>query len=239
MGNCWLTPDTAPGSIAARCLLIPDAPDWLAIVSGALLPLIYAYNFEQFGTETPQGTADVFAVMFDNFCFSVGVCRVIGEIVTVAGTANPNPGNWLPCDGASLLRTDYPELFTALGTTYGAADGTHFNVPDMRGRVPVGTGTGSGLSPRALGDSYGEETHTLITAELAAHGHTDTGHAHTEVTAIPAVGAAIVGVPIPSAVPGVGATGVSSAAITSTGGDSAHNNLQPSLALNCYIVALS
>lgn len=235
----WLTPDTAPGSIAARCLLIPDNPEWLAIVAGALLPLIYPNNFEQFGTATPEETAAVFSDMFDNFSFNIGVCRVIGEVICVAAASNPNPGNWLPCDGANLLRADYPDLFATIGTAFGSADGTHFNIPDLQGRVSVGTGTGSGLSARALGDSFGEETHTLTTAESASHSHTDTGHIHAEGIAAPSVGAALLGVPIPSAVPAVGATGSSSANLTSTGGDGGHNNMQPSLALNYYIVALS
>jgi len=234
----WLTPDTAPGPIAARCLLIPDSPDWLAIVSGALLPLIYAYNFEQFGTATPDETAAVFAVMFDNFSFNIGVCRVIGEIVCIAGTANPNPGNWLACDGSSLIRADYPALFTAIGTTYGSVDGTHFTLPDLQGRAIVGTGAGGGLTTRVLGDSFGEETHTLTTGESANHTHTGVGHLHAEGIAAPAVGAAIVGVPVPSAVPAVGATGSGSASLTTSGGDGAHNNIQPSLALNYCIVAL-
>lgn len=239
MGSRWLTPDTAPGPIASRCLLIPDDPDWLAIVSGALLPLIYPDSFEQYGTATPDETAAVFAVMFDNFSFNIGVCRVIGEIICVAANSNPNPGNWLTCDGASLLRTDYPDLFASIGTAFGAVDSTHFNIPDLQGRTAIGTGTGGGLSTRVLGDSLGEEVHVLTTAESASHSHTDTGHTHTEGIAIPAVGAAIVGVPIPSAVPSVGVTGVGFAGIANTGGDGSHNNMQPSLALNYYIVALS
>lgn len=163
---------------------------------------------------------------------------MIGEIVTIAGISNPNPGNWLTCDGASLLRTDYPDLFATVGTTFGAVDGTHFSLPDLRGRVPLGTGTGAGLSTYALGDSGGEENHVLITAETPAHSHTDTGHSHTEGIASPAVGAAIVGVPIPSAIPAVGVTGAGSAALSATGGDGAHNNRQPFIALNYFIVAL-
>jgi len=56
---------------------------------------------------------------------------------------------------------------------------------------------------------------------------------------VPAVGAALVGVPIPSSVPGVGVTGVGNAALSSAGSDGAHNNMQPSLALNYFIVALN
>lgn len=222
----------------SRCLFFPDEVDWLALVSGALLALSDPDAFEPYGTATPEETATAFQVMFDAFSFNQGVCRVIGEIVTIAGISNPNPGNWLTCDGASLLRTDYPDLFATVGTTFGAVDGTHFSLPDLRGRVPLGTGTGAGLSTYALGDSGGEENHVLITAETPAHSHTDTGHSHTEGIASPAVGAAIVGVPIPSAIPAVGVTGAGSAALSATGGDGAHNNRQPFIALNYFIVAL-
>lgn len=238
MGNRWLTPDTAPGPVMSRCLFFPDAVDWLSLVAGALLALSSADAFEKYGTATPEETATVFQAMFDGFSFNEGVCRVIGEIVIIAGTSNPNPGNWLPCDGASLLRAIYPDLFAAIGTTYGAVDGTHFSLPDLQGRTPIGTGAGSGLTPRALGDSLGEETHALTTAESASHTHSDLGHTHVEGIAAPSVGAAIVGVPIPSAVPAVGATGAGFASLASTGGDGPHNNMQPSLALNYLIVAL-
>lgn len=53
------------------------------------------------------------------------------------------PSGWLECNGASLLRTDYPALFTAIGTTWGSVDGTHFTLPDMRGRVAICDGTGT------------------------------------------------------------------------------------------------
>jgi len=195
------------------------------------------YNFEAFGTSSPVDTAAFFRDMLDNAIFGVGTCRVIGEIVCFAGTTAPT-SDWLPCDGASYLRTDFPALFGAIGVTYGAVDGTHFNVPDLAGRVPVGTGSGSGLTPRTLGDSFGEETHTLITSEQASHAHTDSGHTHVEGIAAPAIGAAIVGVPVPSAVPAVGVTGAGFASLSSSGGDGAHNNIQPSLALNYFIVAL-
>ena len=59
--------------------------------------------------------------------------------MTAAASA---PTGWLLCDGASYLRTTYPDLFAAIGTAYGTADGTHFNVPDMRGMFPRGV-TGS------------------------------------------------------------------------------------------------
>lgn len=64
-----------------------------------------------------------------------------GAVVPYAGAAAPT--GFLLCDGSSLLRATYADLFTAIGTTYGSADGTHFTLPDLRSRVPVGAGTGT------------------------------------------------------------------------------------------------
>jgi len=236
--DAWLTPDTPGAGFICRRLLIPNSVDFLAIVKGALLPLIYANNFEEFGSLTSGQTAAYFQDMFADFSrASDRTCRLIGEIVPFAGSAVPDP-NWLFCDGSSVLRSDYPDLFTVIGTNFGAVDGTHFNLPDLRGRAPIGTGSGSGLSTRALGDSLGEESHQLTVAELAAHSHTDSGHTHVEGTAAASVGAAITGVPVPSAIPAVGVTGTGNAAISTDGGDQAHNNMQPSLAINWCIVSL-
>lgn len=95
---------------------------------------------------------------------------------------NTTPSGWLACDGSSVLRTDYPNLFTAIGTTWGSVDGTHFNVPDLRGRSAIGDGTGSGLTARTVGQKGGEETHQLILAEIPSHAHTGGAHTHTSGT---------------------------------------------------------
>jgi len=209
-----------------------------AIVTGALNELTFDYNFEEYGTETVADTVAAFRDMFDHFCFNDETgCRLIGEIVTFAGPTNPSP-NFLPCDGSSLLRADYPDLFTVIGVNYGSVDGSHFNVPDLRGRVPLGVGTGGGLSTYTLGQAGGEESHQLTIGELASHTHTDSGHTHSDGTAIPAVGAAITGVPVPSAVPSVGVTGIGNASISASGSGTPHNTIQPYLALNYFIVAL-
>jgi microcystin-dependent protein len=80
------------------------------------------------------------------------------------------PDGYLLCDGSSYQNNVYPSLFSAIGYTHGGA-GVNFNVPDLRGRTVVGVGQGSGLSNRALGGKVGEETHILVSAELAAHTH--------------------------------------------------------------------
>lgn len=219
----WLTPDLPVTPTRCRRLLFPDGIDWLSIVSGAILPLTRAYNFEDFGTATAQQTADIFLDTFNDFTFQEeGGCRVIGEIITYAGSASPN-SDWLICDGASLLRTDFPALFGVLGTTYGAADASHFNLPDLRGRVIVDMGSGPGLTPRALGDVFGEENHQLTVAELASHVHS-TGNS------------LLIGTQVPPPLDGLGPNPFP-ASTGSTGGDAPHNNVQPSLALLVLIVA--
>lgn len=232
----YLTPDNAAGPVVCWTLTIPNSPDWTAIVTGALLVLTRPSSFEAYGTASPTTVAAFFRDMLDNAIFHLGVCRVIGEIVCYAGTTSPD-SNWLPCDGASLLRASYPDLFAVIGTTYGAVDSTHFNLPELRGRVVVDSGTGPGLTARNIGDNGGEEIHTLITAEIPSHTHTDTGHTHAEGTAAVAVAQTPV-IPVPSAVPAIGITASGSANLTNTGGDGSHENMQPWLCLNYFIVAL-
>lgn len=71
-----------------------------------------------------------------------------GSIIAFGGITPPT--GYLMCDGTSYLRGTYPALFAVLGTNYGSADGTHFNVPDMRGRVPVGTDNAGGTSSNRI-----------------------------------------------------------------------------------------
>lgn len=82
------------------------------------------------------------------------------------------PTGWLLCDGSAVSRATYSDLFAVISTTFGVGDGsTTFNVPDFRGRVGVGTGTGSGLTARTLAATGGEESHTQSTAEMPSHNH--------------------------------------------------------------------
>src|SRR5215831_948588 len=79
---------------------------------------------------------------------------------------------WLLCDGAAYPRAEYAALFAAIGTAWGAGDGSStFNVPDLRGRAPLGAGTGTGLTARTVGQKAGEENHTLLGGEMPSHAH--------------------------------------------------------------------
>ena len=82
----------------------------------------------------------------------------VGTVVAYAGTTGSIPSGWALADGAALSRTTYSDLFTAMGTAYGAGDGsTTFNLPDLRGRLPLGkasSGTGSTLGARAAASAW-------------------------------------------------------------------------------------
>jgi len=94
---------------------------------------------------------------------------------------------WLVCNGRSLLRTEYPELFAVIGTDFGSSSGTTFRLPDYTSRVigmygeTEGTST---LTVRDRGDVVGNETIQLTVPQLPAHSHTGTtdsdgSHSHS------------------------------------------------------------
>jgi microcystin-dependent protein len=100
-----------------------------------------------------------------------------GVISQFAGSTAPT--GYLLCDGSPISRTTYADLFGVIGTTYGVGDGSStFNLPNLQGNVPVGR-KASDTQFDILGETGGEKSHALIIAELASHGHTFTGTAHT------------------------------------------------------------
>jgi microcystin-dependent protein len=169
----------------------------------------------------------------------------------VTGTA---PTGWLLCQGQAVSRSTYGSLFTVLSTTYGAGDGsTTFNLPDLRGRVPMGAGTGrnvadnANLTARTLGAKVSDDESVTLTAAqsgVPAHSHsiTDKAHAHTqsgrEVASTAGGAPALID---PSFGVGGTTTGSSFTGITSTNNNSAadaasaHNNVQPSTVINFII----
>jgi microcystin-dependent protein len=84
------------------------------------------------------------------------------------------PLGWAFCDGSLLPINQYDALFALLGTTYGGDGQTTFGLPDLRGRVAVGQGTGPGLSPVTVGQMAGEAAVTLNTNQIPAHQHPTT-----------------------------------------------------------------
>lgn len=99
--------------------------------------------------------------------------------ITMFG-ASTAPTGWLLCDGTAVSRVTYAALFTAISTTYGAGNGTTtFNVPNLKGRVPVGRDSAD-ASFDVLGETGGAKTHTLTTSEMPSHTHTQDAHTHTQ-----------------------------------------------------------
>jgi microcystin-dependent protein len=94
---------------------------------------------------------------------------MIGEIRMFAG--NFAPRTWAFCQGQLLAIASNAALFSILGTTYGGDGRTTFGLPDLRGRVPIGTGNGPGLSDRRLGANSGQEQTVLNVNQLPAHTH--------------------------------------------------------------------
>src|SRR5271170_2051308 len=93
----------------------------------------------------------------------------LGQLMLVP--YNFAPRGWALCQGQTLAIAENAALFSLLGTTYGG-DGVHtFQLPDLRGRVPVSSGEGPGLLPYVLGETLGVESVTLLTNQIPAHSH--------------------------------------------------------------------
>lgn len=92
------------------------------------------------------------------------------------------PANWLICDGSAVSRTSYADLFAVIGTKYGEGDGsTTFNLPNLKGRVPVGL-DGGDTDFNVIGKIGGEKTHILTADEMPKHSHRGTFLKDTNIT---------------------------------------------------------
>lgn len=165
-----------------------------------------------------------------------------GAVVAFAGAAAPT--GWLLCDGSAVSRTTYANLFQAIGVTWGGGNGVStFNLPDLRGRTTIGAGQGTSLTNRTLGQTLGEETHTLTANEMPSHSHgvTDPGHSHLDGWSVAlAVNVGPNGPFLQSGnrpAPPDHSTGSSGTniSIQNSGGNGAHNVMQPSAAMNFII----
>lgn len=163
----------------------------------------------------------------------------VGAVLDYAGATAPT--GWLLCYGQSLVRATYPDLFTAIGTLFGAADGTHFNLPDLRGRVVAGqddmggssanrltnpASTTGGIDGDVLGGTGGLETHVITQAQLAVH-------SHSQVTS--AAGGGLTRRLSDNGLSGAAQDIAQGASTATTGSGDAHNNVQPTLILNKII----
>lgn len=173
----------------------------------------------------------------------------IGGSLDFWGSTAPN-SSFALMYGQAISRTTYSVLFGLFSTTYGVGDGSStFNIPDLRGRISAGkddmggsaasrlTSTYFGGTATTLGAVGGLESHTLTTAQLAAHSHgvTDPGHGHTSDAARRNESvhfqnvSTTLGQLSESATINANTTGIS---INNAGGGGAHNNVQPTIITN-------
>ncbi len=171
----------------------------------------------------------------------------IGEIKLFAG--NFAPQDFMFCDGSLLSISQHIALYTLIGTTYGGDGVTTFALPNLKGRVPMHKGNGTGLTARISGQTTGQETITLTTANLPAHTHgTQLSVSNLRATtATPTTTSSISTSGIPSGrgfrpnmsyTTGTPSVLLQSPTTTSVGTASPINNLKPYLVLN-YIIAIS
>lgn len=162
----------------------------------------------------------------------------IAEIRIFAG--NFAPRGWAFCDGQLLPVSQNTALFSLIGTTYGGDGRSTTALPNMQGRVPMHPGRGPGLTSRRLGQRGGVEMVTLSEAQMPNHTHSMRGSgeradlfapANNRYFARSAGGAAY------QSNASANLTSMADAALQSTGGSQAHNNLQPFLVMN-FIIAL-
>ena len=148
------------------------------------------------------------------------------------------PDGWLSCDGSLLPIEQYDALFNLIGTTYGGDGQETFAVPDLRGRFPMGLGSGPGLTPRSQGQFFGVEQHTLAPDQMPVHAHpmrAQSGPATTGTTANAyfADGGGYGDYNEAGGVKGTFAPDT----LKATGGSLPHNNMPPFVAMN-FIIAV-
>jgi microcystin-dependent protein len=159
----------------------------------------------------------------------------IGEIRLFGG--NFAPVNWFFCHGQVLSIAQYSALFSIIGTTYGGNGTNTFALPDLRGRVPLGSGTGPGLSPRTTGGVGGAEVVTLTAAQLPNHTHALRGSGEKADDPTPGGNVLARGeVDVYRSTTGV--ADMDPASIGGAGGGLPHENMPPFMGMN-YIICAS
>lgn len=251
--NGWTTGETPAGTVNGSTTAFTTSAAYISSSLEVFINGISQKRTTHFVETTPASgiftmgdapiTGDIITVNYQTTSGSAGNADTvdsyhyfdlmpIGAVIDYTSDTMPS-GNWMLLYGQAISRTTYATLFALIGTVYGVGNGsTTFNLPDVRGRVVAGqddmggtsanrlTNPGSttgGIDGDVLGGTGGAETHTLLTAQMPSHTHTlpvgniggSTGGtiAHTD-------------------------TGNSPYSTSSSGSDTAHNNVQPTIILN-------
>jgi microcystin-dependent protein len=159
----------------------------------------------------------------------------IAEIRIFAG--NFAPRGWAFCNGQLLPVSQNTALFSLIGTIYGGDGRTTLALPDLQGRAPMHPGRGPGLTSRRIGESGGTELETLAETQMPNHNHAMAASPNPAESPDPtgnALGRSVGG---NTYGPVTNLLSLADAAASPNGGNQAHNNMQPFLAIN-YIIAL-
>jgi microcystin-dependent protein len=162
----------------------------------------------------------------------------VGQVIAVG--FNFPPSGWFLCNGQLLPISEFQVLFTLIGTTYGGDGVSTFGLPNLNGAVPMGMGTGQGLSTHVQGQFGGSESVTLLSNQIGAHTHPLMTSGSAGTTAVPG----------PTVVLGQSGFTAASAYITGTspsinlnpaaigpaGSSLPHENRQPFVVVN-YIIS--
>jgi microcystin-dependent protein len=156
------------------------------------------------------------------------------------------PKGWAFCDGQILPLSQNTALFSLLGTTYGGDGKSNFALPNLQGRSPMFYEQGPGLSLHDIGETGGSTSVTLLQTEMPSHNHALQANVGTATSASPANAVYMKGhyddgqghrgvVDLYTTI--APTTALNPAALTLTGGNQPHNNMQPYLTLN-FCIAL-
>jgi microcystin-dependent protein len=169
----------------------------------------------------------------------IGEVKIFGGNFAIAG--------WALCNGQVLQISQNTTLFSLIGNTYGGDGQTTFALPDLRSRVAMGQGNGTGLTPRAIGQTGGTETVTLTTQQMAQHTHMMVASGTTATSASPGP-SFLCGVPTNSSghfyvvddgtQPPPTPFALTPASCGFAGGNFPHDNIMPILCMN-YLIALN
>ncbi|MGD0987478.1 MAG: tail fiber protein [Candidatus Sulfotelmatobacter sp.] len=158
----------------------------------------------------------------------------LGEIRMVS--FNFPPKGWALCNGQTMAINQNQALFALLGTSYGGDGRTTFLLPDFRGRIPISSGAQPSGPDYTIGTRFGEEQHTLTTAEMAIHSHIPM--ASTGGPAAPSPSGSFWASNSPQYAASPINTVMAQNAIGNAGGNQPHENRGPYLVIS-FIIALT
>ena len=208
----------------------PTGENKASFVCSAICNKRYSSNDYRYILECyVKGSSNPYKAVVDNNTQSIdwsntpsggGDSLPIGTMIPYPSNVIPN--GFLPCDGGAVSRTTYADLFSVIGTSYGAGDGsTTFNLPNKKGRISVGLDS-SQTEFNTIGKRDGEKTHQLTINEMPSHDHRLTpfvdirqgdGQTNSHSGSLGTHLGGYVSKP--------------NTLVTPTGGDQPHNNLQP------------